>query len=824
MEIEELFQALNLPVRDNDFEFLLAWTVSLPVRAQVLISFLRHHNPIEEWIYMVTRRTFLGGISALCAGTLSSAYALEQHAFAPAAASTDLTQFVDPMIGTGGHGHTYPGATVPFGAVQLSPDTFNSEWDWCSGYHISDSSIMGFSHTHLSGTGCGDLLDILLMPGTGEVKLVPGSRENPDEGYRSRFSHQDEVARPGYYSVLLKDYNIKAELTATERTGFHRYTFPQSESSHFMLDLEHAYMSPNTVEWGRMRKAGPDLIVGGRSTKAWGNGREVYFAMQFSKVPDRITWYAEDHEVDSSDAVNGKVVKCVLHYTTTPGEVIQVKTGISGTSEENALKNLKAESPGWDFEKLAREAQAKWQHELSKIRITMADDVHKKIFYTGLYHMMLGPTLFDDVDGTYKGMDKQVHTVPVGQRNYTTYSLWDTFRAEHPMFTLFQTERVPDFVNSLIRMADQSPQGMPVWPLQGTETGTMVGYHSASVIAEACVKRFSGIDFETGYKLMRKRALSDGWRGLSYYRDMQYIPCDKQGESVSKTCEYSYNAWGVAQVAKKLGNDADTNLLLQEAAYYRNLFDKETTFIRPKLADGSWALPFTPIEMGHEKKWRDYTEANPWQTTFLVQHDSAGLINLFGGAEQYAAKLDALFSAPSDLPPDAPPDIAGMVGQYAHGNEPNHHIAYLYVYAGQPWKTQARVRSLMETMYQAQPDGLIGNEDCGQMSAWYVMSALGFYSVDPVSGNYVLGTPLVDAATIALANNKKLVIKVERGTASDMYIQSITLNGKLHTRSWFSHEDIVNGAELIFKLGSEPNLKFGSHPKDLPPSLSSLLS
>lgn len=774
---------------------------------------------------MVTRRTFLGGISALCASSLTKVQALQRHPLSPqtafwaAASSEDFTQYVDPMIGTGGHGHTYPGATVPFGAVQLSPDTFNDEWDWCSGYHISDSSIMGFSHTHLSGTGCGDLLDVLLMPGTGDVKLVPGSRKNPEEGYRSRFSHEDEVTRPGYYSVLLKDYNINAELTATERAGFHKYTFPQSDSSHFMLDLEHAYMSPKSVLWGKMHKAGPALIVGGRATKAWGNGREVYFAMQFSKAPERITWYADGKEVDPGAELKGTLVKCALHYNTKPGEVIYVKTGISGVSEASALKNLKAEIPKWDFEKVRQDAHVKWQRELSKISITTTNDTHRKIFYSSLYHMMLGPTLFDDVDGGYRGMDKQSHTLPAGQHNYTTYSLWDTFRAEHPMLTLFQSERVPDFVNSLIHMAEQSPAGMPIWPLQGTETGTMVGYHSASIIAEACTKKFPGIDFQAGYKQMRKRALSDNWEGLGYYREMGYIPCDKEGESVSKTCEYSYNAWGVAHVAKTLGQTDDAKELLKQATNYRNLFDKETTFIRPKLADGTWATPFTPIEMGHSSKWRDYTEANPWETTFLVQHDPAGSIQQFGSPEAYAAKLDALFSAPSDLPPDAPPDISGLVGQYAHGNEPNHHIAYLYAYAGQHWKTQARIRSLMETSYQALPDGLIGNEDCGQMSAWFVMSALGFYSVDPVSGNYVLGTPLVDSATIELAHGKKFIIKAQRSAPSDMYIQSVTLNGKPHTKSWFRHEEIVNGAELVITLGSEPNKQFGSDPGDVPPSL-----
>ncbi|WP_263367525.1 GH92 family glycosyl hydrolase [Edaphobacter bradus] len=777
---------------------------------------------------MISRRTFLGGVSAVCAASATGATALGQmvpHSKASGAA-TDPASFVDITIGTGGHGHNYPGATVPFGAVQLSPDTFNDQWDWCSGYHISDTSIMGFSHTHLSGTGCGDLLDFLVMPGTGESKLVPGPRSNPDEGYRSRFDHKDEHAEPGFYSVLLKDYGIHAEMTATERTGLHRYTFPSGndapKSGHIIVDLEHGYQSNGgpSVVTASLQSTAPDTLAGGRTTKAWGNGREIYFTMQFSKRPTRIAFYRDGAEVPAgTQPLTGKSLKCVLFFDLAHDPVILVKTGISGVSAESAAKNLKAELPGWDFERVRRTARDKWNKQLSRIQITTGNETHKRIFYAALYHLSLGPTLFDDVDGRYRGMDKQIHQLNPGQHNYTTFSLWDTYRAAHPMYTLMCAERVPDFVNTLIRMAEQSPAGMPVWPLQGTETGTMTGYHSAAVIAEACNKGIAGVDYERGYKAMMKRAMVDDYRGLGHYRSMHYIPCDLEGESVSKAFEYCYDDWAIAHVAKKLGHADDAKMLVARSLNYRNYYDRATGFARPKLANGEWAAPFSPFEMGTSRKWRDFTESNSWQTTFGIQHDAAGLIEVLGGPKPFLAKLNELFDQPSTLPADAPPDIAGLVGQYAHGNEPSHHIAYLYAYAGQPYKTQQRVRMLMETMYAALPDGLQGNEDVGQMSAWYIISAMGFYSVDPVSGNYIFGTPLFDRVSLELGNGKQLEIVAHRSTPSDQYIQSVTFNGKPYTRSWFNHREIANGARIVFEMGSKPNSEFGSQAADIPPSL-----
>ena len=735
----------------------------------------------------------------------------------------DFTHDVNIFIGTGGHGHCYPGASVPFGMVQLSPDTYNDEWDWCSGYHLSDSSIMGFSHTHLSGTGAADMLDILLMPGTGEAKMVPGSREHPEEGYRSRFSHQDESATPGYYSVFLKDYKVRAELTATERVGVHRYTFPQAKDAHFILDLAHRYGQPtekkNALRWSKLSVVGNDTVVGGRSTDIWAKRRQIYFAMQFSRPFKSWNIVAGQQRLDpsvrDSDA-NG--VKCLLFFDTKANEPILVKAGLSGVSAELALKNLRAEVPDWNFERVRRSAHDKWKRELSRVAIE-ADPRVRQIFYTGLYHSMLAPTLFDDVDGSYRGMDNQVHQAPSGMHNYSTYSLWDTYRALHPLYTLMLPERVPDLVNGLIRMTQESPAGPPIWPLQGEETFCMTGYHSVSVIAEALNKGFKGIDAGQAYASLKKRAFADDYEGLAYYRKLNYIPADKIGESTSKTQDYCYDDWAIAHVARAAGAMDDYGQLLRRSTNYRNLFDKQSRFIRPKLEDGKWAEPFDPKSVGHSKQWRDFTESNSWQGTFANQHDLHAYIDLFGGRDAFVQKLDELFNQSSQLPPDAPPDIAGLIGQYAHGNEPSHHIAYLYAYAGAPWKTQQRVRQILDTLYDNKPDGLAGNEDCGQMSAWYIMSALGFYAVDPVSANYVIGSPVIDRASIDVGNGKRLNIEVKRGSPQDKHVQSVRLNGAAHEQCWFRHSDLANGATVVFEMGSQPNQRWASSPGAAPPSM-----
>ncbi len=771
---------------------------------------------------MVTRRTFLGTLSLAACSNLALPRGIAQRLVtAPHTSdSDDVTRHVNIIVGTGGHGHCFPGATVPFGAVQLSPDTYDDGWDWCAGYHRSDSSIMGFTHTHLSGTGCGDLLDILVMPRTGEVKLEPGTRENPESGYRSPFSHDDETAEPGYYSVLLKDTGIRAELTATERTGLHQYTFPaQAQNAHIIVDLIHAYQSPKNPVKAAELTVDPEnrLVTGGRTVDSWAPGRQIYFAMEFS-VPFKAQLYSNRQPIDGHTA-KGTALQTALHFDPPVGMPVHVRCGISAVSTANALKNLRAEQSDWNFAATRVQARLAWQRELSRIRIDGATPDQQAIFYTSLYHMMCAPTLMDDVSGEYRGMDNQVHTLDHGQHNYSTYSLWDTYRACHPAYTLFQPERVPSLVNCLIAMAEQSPAGMPVWPLQAEETGTMTGYHSASVMAEACVKQIPGIDWQRAYKVMRKRNMDDDYRGLGLYRKDGYIPADLEEESVSKTLEYDYGDWACSHVAKKLGRNDDVALQLKRSQNYQHLFDKQTLFIRAKLANGDWTTPFDPKEMGHSKRWRDYTESNAWQTTFGIQHDVKGLIDQFGGREPFLKKLDELFNQSSELPADAPPDIAGLIGQYAHGNEPSHHIAYLYLWAGQPWKTQERIRQILDTLYHNDPDGLAGNEDCGQMSAWYVMSAMGLYAVDPASGTYVLGTPLFESAKINVGGGKTLTIEAKRANASQKYVQSVALNGKPLDRLWVRHSDLVTGATLTFTMGDQPNQQLGISQKVAPPSL-----
>ena len=769
---------------------------------------------VSEW----TRRKVLQGLTAVGAVSATGLPGVAQLANA-AGSDEDLLDLVNIFWGTGGHGHTYPGATMPFGMVQLSPDTYNDDWDWCSGYHASDDTIMGFSHTHLSGTGCGDLLDFLVVPRTGEVRLVPGDRKQPGTGYRSKFSHADEKAHPGYYSVLLKDTGIRAELTATERVGFHRYTFPESETSHIVLDLTHGYGNgPDSIAWCAIGHADKQKLHAAHATNAWGAGREMYIVLEFSRPFDRVEFFQDDKPVEVGSGLKGKNLKAVVHYKTHAGEQILIKAGLSGVGTDGAERNLEAEIPGWDFAAVQKAAEERWRQELGKIRVETANENDKRVFYSAFYHTMVAPTLFDDVDGQYMGMDGKPHRLAKGEHNYTTFSLWDTFRAENPLFTLVHPDRVPDMMNSLIRMAEQSPAGMPVWPLQGKETGTMTGYHSAAVIGEACTKGFKGIDYERAYAAMKKRAFVDDYRGLKWYRSKGYIPADLEEESVSKVLEYDYDDWAIAHVARHLGDTSNADVLRKRSLNYRNYWDPKTGFLRAKLENGQFATPFDPIEMGHSKKWRDYTESNAWQTTFGIQHDVTGYIALLGGDKAFVEKMDVLFNQPSTLPPDAPPDIAGMVGQYAHGNEPSHHIAYLYSYAGRPDKTTERIHMLTTQEYSNNPDGMAGNEDCGQMSAWYVLSAIGFYAVDPVSTHYVFGSPLFERVTLSLAGGNKLVIEAKRQSRSSIYIESVELNGKPHANAWFAHADVAGGARFVFHLTDKPEGSFGQSETTRPRS------
>jgi predicted alpha-1,2-mannosidase len=730
---------------------------------------------------------------------------------AAAGSAEDLTQYVKISIGTGGFGHTFPAATVPFGAVQLGPDTGDRGWKHCSGYHFDDKQILGFSHTRLSGTGWSDMLDFRVSPGYSVEHTAPARAED----FVASFSHADEQMEPGYYAVKLGESGIFAEFTATERTGFHRYTFAKANPC-LLFDLQPVWRNGekkpgenSRILWSTL-KIGRDSLSAARSTDGWAKGREIYSRMEFSKPFSRVDVYQDGKLVEGAQTeFKGGGLMCVLHFEAKPREAIQVKLGISGVSTSGAENNLKVELPGWDFQATRQRALAKWQKQLSLAVATTSDLRLKQMFYTGLYHMMLAPTLFDDVDGRCMGMDGKIHTLPAGVHNYSTFSQWDTYRALHPFFTLVLPERVPDIVGCIIRQCNESPDGVTVWPLQGKETACMDGYHSAAIVAEAMIKGFPGLDVQAAYKAFRKRAEEDDYLGLAAYRRYGYVPCDVTKQSASRTCNYAYDDWCVAAIAEAAGDSAEAAKLRLRSKSYQNVYDHVSGFIRPRYADGHWAAPFDPKAISVTKKWRDYEEANGWQTTFLVQHDGPGLAAILGGKAALAQKLDDLFHQSSEMPadPDMPPDITGMVGQYSQGNEPCHHVAYFYNVAGVPRKTQQRVHQLMTEMYGTNPDdGMSGNEDCGQMSAWFCMSALGFYPVDPVSGQYDIGTPLFDRMELRVGGGKTLSIEAQRESPGALYVKSVTLNGEPQTDWKLKHRDLTQGGRLVFTLVEDSSL------------------
>ncbi len=763
---------------------------------------------------MISRRQVLAATAAIAAmpGTVL------------AAGTESLCDHVDPFIGTGGHGHVFPGATLPFGMVQLSPDTSCAGWDSCSGYHQKDGSILGFSHTHLSGTGCADMLDLLVVPRTGPVVLQPGTVEAPETGYRSRYDRKTETATPGYYSVELTDSRVRAELTATLRTGLHRYTFPSGEAGHLLVDWHHANVNwwekpavPRVTN-ASLRLVGNDTLVGGRQVSQWAKGRWIFFALKLSRPVSKAQLYSDDQPAEG-DAIEGTNLKCVLEFADAGSAPLLVRAGISSVDIDGALRNLDAECPDFDFERVRTAARAAWETELSRVRVETNDADAKRIFYTSHYHALMAPTVFSDVDRRYRGMDNDVHTLKPGEENYSTYSLWDTYRAAHPFYILTQGARVPAMLQGLVRMGQESPAGPPIWPLQGRETDTMVGYHSAAVLAEAYRKGIRGVDYKAAFAVMRKRAFDDDVHGLGWYRKLGYIPADKVDESVSRTLEFAYDDWAVSKLAEAAGAHAEAAFLRDRSRNYRNVFDYYTHFMRGRLSDGEWVTPYWPASLGHNQKiWRDFTETNSWQATFLNQHDLYGYMTLFGGEAAFEAKLDGLFGASSDMPDGTLDDISGLIGQYAHGNEPSHHVAYLYAYAGAPYKTQEKVRQILTTLYHAAPDGLAGNEDCGQMSAWYLLSSMGFYPVDPISAVYVLGSPLFDKATIQVGEGRTFTVEAPGNGPDAMYIQSVTLNGRAHTKSWISHADIMHGGKLVLHMGKTPNKAFGRALSTRPPS------
>ncbi|ESQ87474.1 alpha-1,2-mannosidase [Asticcacaulis sp. AC460] len=731
----------------------------------------------------------------------------------------DPTLFVDPMIGTGGHGHVFPGATVPFGMIQLSPDTDNARWEACSGYYYDDETLLGFSHTHLSGTGASDMMDLLVVPFLGETKLSPGTLSNPEGSYRTRMSHEHEVATPGYYSLILPDSGIRAELTATARAGLHRYTFPAGQRARILLDWTHGYRdrdrSQTLIASAQLQANSPTVIAGSRRVLQWANGRHIHFALRLSQPFESIQYFENDQPVDDIAALTGRKLKAVLDFGVL-SEPLIMKVGVSAVDIPGALNNLDLDLPHWDFEAVRGAARALWAEALSPIRIETGNEADRRIFTTALYHAHMAPTLFSDRDGRYRGMDGQLRNLAPGEVNYSTYSLWDTYRTWHPLMTILAPDRAAAFTRNLIDQGLQSPAGPCIWPLQGVETYCMIGWHSAVVIAEALNKGLPGIDAAKAWSLYSTLAFQRNEFGLDSYRAKGFIPADVQNQSVSKTIEYSLDDWAMAHIAKFAGARTEAQTLRQRSGNYRNVFDAKTQFMRPRLKTGRWAEPFDPRAMGHNPRWWDYCESNAWQATFGVQHDVYGAIALFGGDAAFEARLDSLFAASSELLPGAPPDMDGMIGQYIHGNEPSHHIAYLYAYAGTPWKTQAMVRKILREQYRDGPDGMSGNEDCGQMSAWYIMSALGFYPVDPVSGTYVFGAPLFPVAEVQVGENVLRI--VAEGVDSGPYIQSITRNGEAYTRSWISHADVMSGGELRFVMGAEPNQDFGRDLANRPPS------
>ena len=696
------------------------------------------------------------------------------------------TRFVDPHIGTGGHGHVFMGANVPFGMVQLGPTSLPQSWDWTSGYHESDSTVIGFSHTHLSGTGIGDLFDITVMPVVGEVAYARGTEDDPASGLWSYADRSREVARPGYYCVPLTRYGITAELTATARVGMHRYTFPASESAAVVFDLENGGTWDAPVET-HIEAVGDRALAGWRYSTGWAKDQKVFFAAEFSEPFECFERVGEHYGRAS--------------FRTGDGGQILLKVALSPVSVEGARANLTAELPGWDFDATARAADERWNDELSRIDIATADTTARRIFYTALYHAMTAPAAFCDADGAYRGADGEVHAAP-GHTTYTIFSLWDTYRAKMPLLTLMQPERMSDIVNTMLDIADEQGR-LPVWHLWGNETDCMVGNPGIVVVADAIVKGLPGIDRERAFEAIRKTAMNPD-RGNGLRMRYGYIPCDLFGEAVAYDMEYAVADGAAARAAETLGKAEEANYFTGRSHSYRRYFDPSTGFVRGRDSRGGWRTPFNPFMSEHRAD--DYCEGNAWQYTWLAPHDVAGLQECFGGREKMLAKLDSLFIVPSVVEgAETSPDISGLIGQYAHGNEPSHATLYLYTMLGQPWKTAERVREVLTTLYRAEPDGLSGNEDVGQMSAWYILSALGFYEAEPAGGRYWFGSPLFDRVEMKVPGGA-FTITAENNSAKNRYIQRIWLDGRPYTKPYIAYSDIMRGGELRFEMGSEPKV------------------
>lgn len=708
---------------------------------------------------------------------------------------------VNPFIGTGGHGHTYPGAVAPFGFVQLSPDTRLTGWDGCSGYHYTDNRIYGFSHTHLSGTGVSDYADVLLMPRTGEVVWENGYPDTT--GYFSHFSKDEENASPGYYAVKLDDYNIDVELTATAHVGFHKYTFESPEKNHIIFDLAHR----DEVIEAWFRQVSDTEIEGLRRSKAWAQNQYVFFVIQFNEPFKNLEIKNIEGTKNGENYWSGKELIAALHF----GDVdeIQIKVGLSAVDVDGARNNLETEVPGWDFDAVHQSVRNDWKNELDKVQVkggTMDDRVS---FYTALYHNMIVPNIFTDVDGRYRGHDGKIHEAGDNPQ-YTIFSLWDTYRATHPLYTLIDQKRTNDFIHSFLRIYQQGGR-LPVWELAGNETDCMIGYHSVPVMADAILKGIGDFDKQLALEAMQHSANLDHF-GLDAYREKGVIAIEDEHESVSKTLEYAFDDWCIAQTAKYLENDAVYYPFIERAQFYKNLFDPQTGFFRAR-ENGGWFDPFDPREVNFH-----HTEANAWQYTFYVPQDVQGMIELMGGDDAFSNKLDSLFTVENKTTGRHQVDITGLIGQYAHGNEPSHHVAYLYNYAGKPWKTQEKVREIMLKFYHNAPDGLSGNEDCGQMSAWYVLSAMGIYPVNPSDGVFAIGSPIFDEVTLNLENGKTFTFKSKNNNADNLYVAGLHLNGTEYNNSFITFADIMNGGQMTYEMSNTPNKEFGAKYENRPHS------
>ncbi len=726
----------------------------------------------------------------------------------PASAQKGNASYVDPMIGSGGHGHVFVGANVPFGAVQLGPNNIKSGWDWCSGYHESDNVITGFSHEHLSGTGCGDLGDIILMPYTGNLRTLKGKEGNLENAASSTFSHAKEKVAPGFYSVKL-DNGVDVELTTTERVGFHRYHFNGNATPRVLLDLVNAV--GNEAYESYVRRLDDTTIEGFRFSHGWADKRKVFFYIKLNKPMASLLTFTGD-EASGEDELSCRALKAVMNFNNDCRDLL-VKVALSSVSCSHARMNMEKELPAWDFAATCKQATDKWNKALSVIDID-ATPKQKKIFYTALYHTMIAPTLYCDVNGDFRGMDDKIYRNN-SFKNYTVFSLWDTYRTLNPLFTIIARKQVPDMINSMLSIYDQNGK-LPIWPLQMGETNCMPGYSSVPVIADAFLKGIGGFDAERALRYMVSTGKNPKQNGISLFMKYGYIPADKLHEATSVNLEYAADDWGTAMMAKKLGHEDIYNEFLKRGESYKLFWDKNIMKIHPKMADGSWYEPYNPILANHRNGVGDFTEGNGWEYTFMVPQDPNGLVALHGSDARFISNLDSLFIVTGDLGPGAPPDVSGMVGMYAHGNEPNHHIPYLYAYAGAQWKTAACVRMLQDKFYTDQYDGYAGNEDCGQMSAWHVMSALGFFQVSPSGGRLVFGSPLFRKATIHLDNGKTFVVNAPANSDGNVYIKSVKLNGKDYKKAYITYDDVMRGGSLNFTMSATPNKSFGKAKKDRP--------